>query len=669
MSAQAKERKSIKSILKRNSILAFLIPLVICVAIVGVITYVVVSQDKIAELETESHLLVSNVDERISKHLEVVELQAKNQAVTSMNPEIAEPYLQEYVAQNQDVWSHFLLADETGNNIAHTEGEGSRGVSISDKEYYTVPWNSEETVVAEPTFSNSTGRRIMGIGTPIYENGEKIGVLVGFLRLEYLSESINVEQDLEGSTTFMLNADGTVSAHPNDDIVLMQNWLSPNSPEATEYYNSMSDGFKDMVKAMTSGQEGNVIAPIDGALSLAYYAPIKYAGMSIATTVPVVQSFEILVYLIISLILMTVLTVVLASISATRMSTKISDPIIKITTWARSLAVGDTTQSKEAYMGKPIPEDEETYTLVNAFEKMSESIGDSVDNMQRIADGDLSVSVKLRSEKDVLNIALNKLIVRISATLSDIDDVSSKVSTGAAQISDVSQTLAQGSSSQEIAMESLSSSMFFMKEQFEVTGESLNQIAVDTSSTEQELNNTHEQMQTLMEEIRQVNIKSSEIGKIIKTIEDIAFQTNILALNAAVEAARAGSAGKGFAVVADEVRNLAVKSSEASKITGNLIDETVSSISVVHSSAEVTMQSMDTINAMTSKIAADVKGISSTVEEERVLLAEIVENLEKIAAVVQQNSATSQQSATGSEELFSQADTMKNLISTFNLKK
>ncbi len=666
----SRNKSSIKLVIMRKSILAFLIPLVIGMGIVAVITYSSISQDTIAQMETEGNLMASNVNERISKYVGAVEIHAQNQAITSMDPDLAEPYLQEYMAEDEGVWSHFLLADETTNNIAHTEGPDSRGVSIGDKSYYTVPWEQETTVVSEPTFSNSTGRRILGIGTPIYNDGVKVGVLVGFVRLEYLSEIINMEQSYASGYSFMLNPDGTVSAHPNDALVLQQNWLSPDADDADSlaYIDGMSSGFQEVVQNMTSGASGHTITMVDGVLSMVQYEPVGFAGLSVCTVVPVSQSFRTLIYILISLVVITLLTAAVASAVSYRMSAKIADPLVKVTDWAKSLAIGDTSKKKNEFMKNAVPDNRETGMLIENFETMNDSIGDSVNAMQKIALGNLDFIIHLRSENDVLNIALDALAAHISATLSEIDEVASQVSSGAAEIAEVAQDLAQGSASQEASMDSLSSSMNVMQTQFDATEENLGQITKDTTCTEQELQQTYTQMQTLMTEINAVTVKSSKIGEIIKTIEDIAFQTNVLALNAAVEAARAGAAGKGFAVVADEVRNLAVKSAEASQITASLIEETVSSISIVNDSAEVTMASMESINAMTTKMASDIKQVSATVQEEGVLLHEIADNLERISDVVQQNSETSSRSAAGSEELFGQAATMKELVSRFKLR-
>lgn len=353
---------------------------------------------------------------------------------------------------------------------------------------------------------------------------------------------------------------------------------------------------------------------------------------------------------------------ILGLIFTVRLSKRLSEQLEGLLDVSDKIAKGDTNIS---VLDSEIME---IQRLNQSFAAVATGIHEQVAVVERIADGDFTVSIVERSEHDVLVQSINKMVFLLNDTLHQINISADQVTGGSNQVSSGAQALAQGATQQASSVEELSGLLTKMQNQFKQTSENIIKITKDTDKVEDDLHLSYSQMQNLMKEILEVNAKSTQISKIIKAIEDIAFQTNILALNAAVEAARAGLAGKGFAVVADEVRNLAGKSAEAAKTTAELIESTVKSIVSVTRNAEITAETMDAINLTTKEVASDVRAICGTVEEELLSMQQISNGVEQISAVVHMNSATSEQSAAASEELNSQSEAMKTLVSKFQLK-
>ncbi len=657
------KQQTLKQTIFKKTLVSFAIPIAIGMIIIMIITYINIANEKQRELDDNNSMIVENLNERISKYIMAVEQNALHPNVTSLNYNTIEPHLNEFMQNEGEMWSHMLITDETGVNIAHTEGSDSRNVSIADKSYFTEPWNNGITHVSSPTFSNSTGRRILGIGAPTYdEAGNKLGVLVGFVRLEYISEILNAHNITDNSYTFMLNSDGLVSGHPDDSIVLQENWLDSSVND------SMSDNFKEVILNMTSGKTGTTVTTVDGTLSVVNYHPVGVAGLSLATVAPIFELYQLIFTLLISMVIVIGITLIINIFTSAKTAESITTPIFGLTQWGKKLSMGDTSGTKEEFLNPNSLKEKEIIELVHAFEETSEGISRSVDLITEVASGNLDIDIKVRSEKDVLSQALIKLTNQLSSILKNIKFSAHQVNGNSGQIASSAQALADGSITQSSEVEQLNASAVIMKQQFEETNNSIGVISKDIAFTESELEKTIEKLHSFIGEIRTVNTKSSKIKNIIKTIEDISFQTNILALNAAVEAARAGAAGKGFAVVADEVRNLASKSAEASQETSDLVGETVESISKISQSAEGTVVFINSLKTTMSKTMIDITAIAETVGHELELVKEIAGNIDQITQVVHLNSATSEETAASSQELSVQAETMQSLVSEFNLK-
>ena len=270
------------------------------------------------------------------------------------------------------------------------------------------------------------------------------------------------------------------------------------------------------------------------------------------------------------------------------------------------------------------------------------------------------------SYKNILE-AMHNIRLTLSDALLEIDHASEQVSTGASQVSDAAQALSQGATEQASSIEELSATITDISNRIKENAANATEANTLSQEASEGVLSGNQKMADMIAAMNDIASTSNEIGKIIRTIDDIAFQTNILALNAAVEAARAGSAGKGFAVVADEVRNLAGKSAEAAKNTTLLIENAITAIGNGTKIAGETAEALRLVVEKSNVSAVRISEIAeaSTAQAEAVM--QVTTGIDQISAVVQTTSATSEESAATSEELSAQAVTLKSLVGKFKL--
>lgn len=301
---------------------------------------------------------------------------------------------------------------------------------------------------------------------------------------------------------------------------------------------------------------------------------------------------------------------------------------------------------------------------------LKQYVDEITDTLERIGAGDLGQEITTDYLGDFIAIkdAINGITTHLSNVMGEINEAAGQVETGARQISDGGQHLSHGTTEQASSIEELSASIDEVAAETKRNAQNANEANDRAVEVQTNAQSGNKQMAEMVASMLDINESSHNISKIIKVIDDIAFQTNILSLNAAVEAARAGQHGKGFAVVAEEVRTLAARSAEAAKETTTLIEGSISKVDVGTKIADETAESLKEILSQIEKVAELVSKIAQASNDQATEISQITKGLEQVSLVVQTNSATAEQSAAASQELSSQAEMLKEMVDTFKLK-
>ena len=457
-----------------------------------------------------------------------------------------------------------------------------------------------------------------------------------------------------------------------------------HSPEALRLASEIDDalhgtfmpGVYRAIDAALAGQETSYMMAILGETTAA--GDTVANNLSEILSVRLTQSAELEAsneqlssMMLIVIIAVLVLAVVIALALAIYISKLISNPLIMLTGFMKKAATtGDIMLSseEETLVGKYAPNKDELGQCIAATSEFVRELNGEMDLLEKVAGGDLTISPKALSERDRVGNSLVKVVDNLNDMFAETNNASGQVSAGSKQISDGAQTLAQGSTEQASSVQQLSSSISEIAQKTKENAEMADRAAVLATDIKGTAEKGSGQMDEMMTAVRDINESSQNISKVIKSIDDIAFQTNILALNAAVEAARAGQHGKGFAVVAEEVRNLAAKSAEAAKDTESLIADSITKAELGSKIADNTAESLKEIVSGIDESTRLVGDIARSSEEQSDGIEQINKGVEQVAQVVQQNSATAEQSAAASEQMSGQSMMLEELISRFKLR-
>lgn len=339
----------------------------------------------------------------------------------------------------------------------------------------------------------------------------------------------------------------------------------------------------------------------------------------------------------------------------------ITVPVKKLSVAAKKMAAGDVDVDCEKV------NDDDLGILMDNFKEMVHATREQAEIATEIADGDLSIEVTPRGNKDILGKALRKLVESQGATIGTVKESAVQVTIGAEQVASASQSLAQGSTEQASALQEVTASIDEIAERTKKNASVATEANNLVHTVREMAADGKNQMTSMVGAMTDISDSSETISKIIKTIDDISFQTNILSLNAAVEAARAGIHGKGFAVVAEEVRNLAAKSASAAKETAEMIEDSIRKVGNGQKLAIETSEALDKIVESIESVTGLMTDMAESSNEQATAISQVDQAITQVSTVVQTNSATSEECAAASEELSNQAVSLKNQLAGYKI--
>ena len=530
----------------------------------------------------------------------------------------------------------------------------------ADKEYYTGAKGGEAAFM--DAYTDMYGNTVFSIGYPIMHNGQFKGIVL---------------LDIKSDVFSMLNA--TNEEYPSLYVDLVRSnhniLYSTHADTVTKNLREVmsADGYAEMTSKINAGQRFHVETKEADGKQVHYAVPLEVGGETWWVKTSLLEKeYSAAVS---SITLITMITAVLSVIIIISMIgavlRKMLMPLSELEKAANAMADGSLNVQINH------ESEDEIGSLANCMRTMMERvrtlIGDLRYTLTEMANANFAVELNNRDlyvgDYQPMLTAMEDITKKLNGALLDIKVAAEQVNTGADQVASGAHALSQGATEQASTVEELSAAMDEISNETKTTAQKSAEANDVADLMRTEVMKSNSKMEEMSEAMQDITNKSNEIEKIIKTIDDIAFQTNIPALNAAVEAARAGAAGKGFAVVADEVRNLAQKSAEAAKNTTTLIEGTIESVANGGRITEETAEALHIVAGNVGKVTGLIGEISKASNEQANRISQITNGIEQITAVIQTNSATAEESAAASQELSSQATMMHDLIATFQLRE
>ena len=574
--------------------------------------------------------------------------------------------MQGFAKNNLGIVSQALLLEpdafskENSNYSLRYDTDGDKFSMVPYEVYGTQDFykQAQESKVASatlPTENADTGKASFYMTVPILDGDRFLGIVTTEISTEVFNE-------LDMSTLGYENVFFDVLDNQN-------NFVYSNNPDAKgkNLGDLIGQKYSDMLVEKMQTKE----AFFQRDSQVRYYVPLQIEGVDwwVQTAMTIPHFDQEKNQLLFALILSEVIIFILVQIiNFVRISNALK-PLKKISEAGKEVAGGNF--DVEIHYPQQDEIGELSRSISEVIGRSKKIVFDLRDRLDAMAGGNFTEN--LESEEYVGDYApllesLKHIQEDMNRTLQEVHASSVQVLSSAEQVNTGAQSLSQGATEQASSIEELSANMQDISQSIQASTKTAGDAYKLQGEAGVAVLQSNEKMEEMRKAMDDITAKSNEISKIIKTIDDIAFQTNILSLNAAIEAARAGAAGKGFAVVADEVGNLAQKSAKAAQNTGLLIEETIEAVEKGAKITEETAESLNSVSKSTEEVNTLIEKISAASSKDLEGITSLNQGLQQISSVVQANSATAEQSAAASEELTGQANKMNDLVERFQLK-
>ena len=631
----------------------------------GVLLAIVYGKVSAALLEKSEDLLQTTTDKTLqetsawmNRTLTMLEMQRDTIEYQNMDVAQMEEYIRHTVSQNE-AYPAGLYVALTDGSLHHASFVPGPDFDLESKSWYQDGLASADFILGDVYFDEDSQSYVVGAsGRLLGADGEIRGVAAADVYLDSISQIVSqIQLEQTGGIFLVDTRTDTIIGHREQGFTGQK--LGEVQEGVYPYVAGQIDGGKEGLTLF----EGTYV-------QVAMVPGSDWAAVAYVSKGEVLTDLHELTAVMVAVAVFTVAVLILLVAVLSRRI--IGRPVAELSQVAARIAEGELEQTIH-YSSR-----DELGVLAENFNRTTLRLREYVqyiDEVSRklkdIAGGNLAFTLEheYTGEFAAIKASLEEISYRLSDTMGQLRTASREVAAGSRLVSSGAVALSQGSAEQASAVEALAEHIGSMSDSVQETAGSAQEASRLSQAVKRGLLDSSDKMQNMTEVIQRISDKSTEIHGIVKTIEDISFQTNILALNAAVEAARAGSAGKGFAVVADEVRALASKSAAAARETTVLLGQTVDSMEEGAQAAQNTSDSMLAVVAQADQMSGLIDGIAQNTSRQAQDAAEISQGIEQISQVVESNVDNAQKSAAASEELSGQAQMLKDLVAMFKIRE